>query len=213
MRRPLWVMGGVGVVAILIAMCAETVQRRTPPDTRVVDSLKDVNQKLAVRNDIFKAEIAVLRMDRDYALRERDSLQVLSAAATKKIQQARTTLPPAEAAPDSTLRANYRDALQQLDAAIAEMARKDAIARKDASAHALANATIVKYEGQIANLTEMYQNSVTTATFWEGEYRELWAEKNPRCGKKCGIAIGVVTTVAAALVVKKVQDVLAPRRP
>lgn len=179
---------------VLPGVCSRAYPK---PNTRVVDSLKAVNAALAAREQILQAQNAELAIDRERIQRQRDSIKVVSDSVTKALRQRRAAL--VEAPPDSTLRSSYLEALGQLDEAFTELARKDDIIRRDSLEAKKSAEMEVNLRQQIADLKEAQANEAKQTAFWHEEYDKLYAEKHPRCGTKCGIIIGVVSTIAGAM--------------
>lgn len=205
MRR-LAMIGGAFVIAAVIAVCADS--RSQPADTRQIDSLTVANSNLAHQNETLKAAVAQLTVSRDAAWRQRDSLKEVSDAATERLKKRRNTLPSPDVVPDSMLRRTYAEALVTLDSAFMELARKDAIIQQSKAAEAQSKAMEVLLQEHINNVTTMYSNAQQISADWKAKYEDA---VKPRCGKKCGIIIGVIGTVTGAIVVRKVGEAFVPR--
>lgn len=206
MKRWAWYAGGAVVVAALVAVCYEASNPRRAPETALIDHLRQQNRSLHTKNRILRAHNATLVTERNKALLERDSLKAVSDDATKELRRARTALPSTPTA--AQLPESYRESLRQLDAAIAELARKDEIIRRDALALAQSAEIEANLRAEVANTNVMLSNANKQAADWERQFHKLNEEKHPRCGRKCGMVIGGAVVVLTAVGAKKIQTLI-----
>lgn len=207
MKRLAWL--GLGAVIGAAAVLAYFGSRGgDSPMRRKADSLAVINKRLDSTNAALTASAAALLAGRDSIQRQRDSLKAASRLSTNKIIADRAKLPAADAVADSNFREHYAAGLKQLDSAIAELGRKDEIIRRDSLAQARSDSILSIKDGVIINLREQYANEQKASAGWKLEYER--ERGKVKCGKKCGIVIGIVSTVLAAVAVKQVQSALDP---
>ena len=199
------IMMGVVVGVVVAAFVLGTQCTAPAPSSSVADSLRAVNGMLAHQNNKLKAENAQLVVARDSVEQERDSIKAASDSATARLQQDRPKLPPAATVPDTALRQAYAEGLRQLDAALAELVRKDIIIRKDSIAAADSRKIEINLREQVATVEEQYRNEQSISAEWKRKFEEA---SKPKCGKKCGMIIGVLSTVGVAIAANKVQDLI-----
>jgi hypothetical protein len=207
-----WAIGLAVVLIALFAFCrGPRSAAPTPPN---VDSLQTVNADLAHQNDKLKVDLAQLTVERNDLKVWHDSVKTISDSATNVIRGNRAKLPAAAAVPDSALRTSYAAGLQQLDAALAELGRKEMIIRRDELAQIKSDSIEADLRQLLASTEEQYQNERKISKAWKQDYEKEYAENHRlKCGRKCGIVIGVVGTVAGAIGVQKVVEVFDARRP
>lgn len=211
-RTVKWTIGLVIALLVGLTLCAgPSPVAPTPPN---VDSLRAANASLAHQNGKLKVDLAQHKID---LLDLRDSVGRATAksdSATTVIRNDRAKLPAANAVSQDRLRESYAAGLAQLDRALAELGRKDQIIRQQRLAQVMSDKIESDLRQLLANSEEQYKNEQDISTKWKQRSDSLFNELNKRrCGKKCGIVIGVVSTVGAAIVAKKVGDALDANKP
>lgn len=188
--------GGLVGVTVAFLVIVFLVQRSKDVHTRTIDSLTTANAQLLARNDTLTGEANHIRVALVGMTHERDSVKAVSARSTTRILAARTTLPDSATVSETVPRETYLSALHQLDAAIAELARKDAIIRKDSLEVAQVRRLVQNAEDQKANLVVVVQQTQQIA-------RESYSV-GVHTGIKRGFVLGVLSTFGLGLLVHAV---------
>lgn len=183
--------------------------RCTPVVTQgsLVDSLQAVNGMLAQQRQALGAKETALGQVQATLQQVRDSAQRATAHVTQQLDSARKALPPAASAPDTALRGLYALALVRLDTALSLLHQKDSIIVQDDSLQKLAAWRMVDLHATIALDSVQLANETRIAAAWQSKYE---ATQKPRCGRKCGVVIGVLGTVGVAIAAEKVKTLIQP---
>lgn len=209
-KRYAWLAGG-GAVVVIFAYCAGTCAHKAADTPAGVDSLRWENQALGKANTVLTADLTRLQQEKDSVAQERDSLKAASDSATARIERSRRKLPKLVPAvvPDSelktaytTLREAYVIAYAQLNSAVFQLNQKDRIIKDDSVTQSKSDSIALDWHGKFTNVSLQYKNEQTISAKW----KKMFEDDHRHCGMKCGMVLGVLETVGAAVVVKKVQD-------
>lgn len=197
----------LGVVVVLLAVCYWP-DNKVKPQTELIDYLHKQNAGLTAQNKILAQANALTAQDRDKALHEADSLKVVSDSATRSIRRDRATLPSLlpPTVPDSELRFMYSQAIALLDRSLANNERLHNIAVDDSLALRKQSLIEDNLEKQLWNTDSLYQHEQLISADWKKQFDDLNSQRHPKCGRKCGIVLGVLGTIGTAIGIHQVQE-------